>query len=149
MMENSFENEHAESSSMQIMVIEDDDNKYAEIVGALLISLDNPQISRGRTRNEGLDIIAKHYKAGNHYDLIVCDNYMPGLEGDDLRPFARNIITYIRHRISKDVQICVCSSEPLEECGYDFFVPYDPELSHEVLSEEFQRVIRSINGISK
>lgn len=130
---------------MKILVIEDDDYKYKNIVRDLKAVVEDLNIFR---LNNCMDALMYFRSLKNscdkNYDLLITDNYMP-LRSDsfDLSPYASYIINTFRNKVSKEIPICVCSSDEFDDnCDYDYFVPYDYIKS---LKDDFSKIIDNIN----
>ncbi len=133
-------------NEMKIMIIEDEEDKYNKLIEVLNKILDNPIIIRAKSRNSGLRIIKEYYQNNNYFNLIICDNYMSLFDGDNsIIPCAYDIINYIRRFISKEVPICVCSSEEIDLSNYDYYIKYDSSLSSETYENEFKQIFSTIN----
>ena len=137
-------------NEMKIMIIDDEEDKYNKLIEVLNKILDNPIIIRAKSRNSGLRIIKEYYQNNNYFNLIICDNYMSLFDGDNrILPCASNIINYIRRFISKDVPICVYSSEEIDLCNYDYYIKYDRSLSLDIYINEFKQIFSVINSNNK
>lgn len=79
------------------------------------------------------------------YDLLVCDNYLP-VTDDDYRtePLGKNIVREVRKRFRlTDFPILMCSSEPLEEFGYNYSITYDSSV---YMNPMFKEVIDDVKN---
>lgn len=130
---------------MKILIIEDDDYKYKNIVSDLKAVVEDLNIFR---LNNCMDALMYFRSLKNNYDknydLLITDNYMP-LRSDsfDLSPYASYIINTFRNKVSKETPICVCSSDEFDDnCDYDYFVSYDYTKS---LKDDFSKIIDDIN----
>lgn len=130
---------------MKILIIEDDDYKYKNIVSDLKAVVEDLNIFR---LNNCMDALMCFRSLKNNYDknydLLITDNYMP-LRSDsfDLSPYASYIINTFRNKVSKEIPICVCSSDEFDDnCDYDYFVSYDYTKS---LKDDFSKIIDDIN----
>ena len=130
---------------MKILIIEDDDYKYKNIVSDLKAVVEDLNIFR---LNNCMDALMYFRSLKNNcdknYDLLITDNYMP-LRSDsfDLSPYASYIINTFRNKVSKEIPICVCSSDEFDDnCDYDYFVSYDYTKS---LKDDFSKIIDDIN----
>ncbi len=133
-------------TNLKIIIIEDKEYKYNKLIEVLNRILDNSEIIRAKSRNSVLRIIRDCYQKSDYFDLIICDNYMPLFDNDNrIIPCASDIINYIRRNISKDVPICVCSSEEINLCNYDYYIKYDRSLSLEIYLNEFKQIFSIIN----
>lgn len=130
--------------NLKIIIIEDEEyNKLIEILNRIL---DNSEIIRAKSRNSALRIIKEYYQRNDYFDLIICDNYMPLFDNDNrIIPCAYDIINYIRKTVSKEVPICVCSSEEIDLCNYDYYIKYDSSLSLESYINEYKQIFSTIN----
>ena len=130
---------------MNILIVEDDDYKYKNMVRDLKTIVEDLNIFRLNNCMDALmcfRTLKNNYD--NDYDLLITDNYMP-LRSDtfDLSPCASYIINTFRNKVSKEIPICICSGNEFEEvCDYNYFVPYDPTKS---LQEDFTKLIGDIN----
>ncbi len=137
-------------TNLKIIIIEDEEYKYNKLIEILNRILDNSEIIRAKSRNSALRIIRDCYQKNDYFDLIICDNYMPLFDdSSQLQPCAYDIINYIRRTISKDVPICVCSSEEIDLCNYDYYIKYDSSLSLETYVNEFKQIFSNINKKKK
>ena len=78
------------------------------------------------------------------FDLLITDNYMP-LRSDtfDLSPCASYIINTFRNKVSKEIPVCICSSDEFNDvCDYNYFVLYEQAKS---LQEDFAKIFSDIN----
>ena len=148
--DNSIKEKDDKISNMKIMIIEDDDYKYNKLIEALNKVLDNPKITRAKSRNGGLREIKQCYQTNDYFDLIFCDNYMPLFDDDSqIKPFASNIINYIRRTISKDLQICIYSSEEIDSYDYDFFIKFDNNLSLKAFIDDLKQIFSIVKQSKK
>ena len=132
--------------NLKIIIIEDEEYKYNKLKEVLNRILDNSEIIRAKSRNSALRIIKEYYRRDDYFELIICDNYMPLFDNDNrIIPCAYDIINYIRRTISKEVPICVCSSEKVDLCNYDYYIKYDSSLSLETYENEFKQIFSTIN----
>ena len=75
---------------------------------------------------------------------------MPLFDDDSrILPCASNIINYIKRIISKDVPICVYSSDEIDSCSYNYFIKYDRSMSQVVFEEELKQIFNIINNNKK
>lgn len=130
---------------MNILIVEDDDYKYKNIVRDLKDIDENLAIFR---LNNCMDALVYFRSLKNNsdkkYDLLITDNYMP-LRSDtfDLSPYASYIISTFRNKVSKEIPVCICSGDEFEDvCDYNYFVLYEPTKS---LQEDFTKIIGDIN----
>lgn len=145
-----IEENNEKISNMKIMIIEDEDSKYNKLIEALNKLLVNPQIIRAKSRNGGLRIIKQCYQMDDYFDLIFCDNYMPLFDDDyQIQPFASNIIYFIRRSISKDVPICIYSSDEINFEDYDYFIKYDGSLSTDIIEKEVKQIFNNMKKSEK
>lgn len=136
--------------NMKIIIIEDEDYKYNKLIEALNRLLDNPHIIRSKSRNGGLSTIKQCYQMDDYFDLIFCDNYMPLFDDENsIHPFANEIIHYIRRTISKDVPICIYSSDEINFEDYDYFIKYDGSLSTDIIEKELKQIFNNMKKSKK
>lgn len=130
---------------MNILIVEDDDYKYKNIVKDLKTVVEDLNIFRLNNCMDALMYFRSlKNNSDNDYDLLITDNYMP-LRSDtlDLSPCASYIINTFRNRVSKEIPVCICSGDEFEEvCDYNYFVLYDPTKS---LQEDFTKIIGDNN----
>lgn len=131
---------------MNILIVEDDDYKYKNIVRDLKTIVEDLNIFR---LNNCMDALMYFRSLKNNYDndydLLITDNYMP-LRKDsfDLVQSAIYIINSFKNDVSESVPICVCSSDKFNvKCDYDYSVLYKPTKS---LQEDFSKIIDDINS---
>ena len=66
---------------MNILIIEDNKNKYKNLEDTLNRVVDNPSITWEKSRNNGLIAIREHNFINDNellpFDLVICDNYLP------------------------------------------------------------------------
>jgi len=130
---------------MKILIVEDDDYKYKNIVRDLKVVVEDLDIFRLNNCMDAL-IYFRSLKNNcvNDYDLLIIDNYMP-LRNDsfDLVQSAIYIINGFKNDVSENIPICVCSSDKFNvKCDYDYSVLYEPNKS---LQEDFFTIIGDIN----
>lgn len=130
---------------MNILIVEDDDYKYKNIVRYLKAVVKDLYIFR---LNNCMDALA-YFRSlknncDNNYDLLITDNYMPFRNDSfDLVQSAIYIINSFKNDVSESVPICVCSSDKFNvKCDYDYSVLYEPTKS---LQEDFSKIIDDIN----
>lgn len=134
---------------MNILIVEDDDYKYKNMVRDLKTIVEDLNIFRLNNCMDALmyfRTLKNNYDNDydNDYDLLITDNYMP-LRSDtfDLSPCASYIINTFRNKVSKEIPICICSGNEFEEvCDYNYFVLYEQAKS---LHEDFAKIISDIN----
>ena len=132
-------------TNLKIIIIEDEEYKYNKLIEILNRILDNLEIIRAKSRNSALRIIRDCYQKNDYFDLIICDNYMPLFDNDNrIIPCAYDIISYIRRFISKEVPICVCSSEEINLGNYDYYIKFESSLSLESYVNEFKQIFSTI-----
>ena len=134
-----------EEKSMKILIVEDDDYKYKNIVRDLKVVDKNLTIFRLNNCMDAL-IYFRSLKNNcvNDYDLLITDNYMP-LRNDsfDLVQSAIYIINGFKNDVSENIPICVCSADKFNvKCDYDYSILYEPTKS---LQEDFSKIIDDIN----
>ena len=131
---------------MNILVVEDDEFKFSQSNDTLNRFVDNPSISWIKSKsNVLLSIIKSNVKNEfDPYDMVITDNFLP-FEEDDMaiEPFAEDIIFEIRRLGLEELPIVVCSSEDIEECGFNYKVKYDPSVS---MDEIFKVIISDIKA---
>ena len=129
---------------MNILIVEDDDYKYKNMVRDLKAIVEDLTIFR---LNNCMDALAYFRILKNNdkkYDLLITDNYMP-LRNDsfDLVQSAIYIINSFKNDVSESVPICVCSSDEFnDDCDYNYFVLYEQAKS---LQEDFIKIFSDIN----
>ena len=129
---------------MNILIVEDDDYKYKNIVRYLKVVDEKLTIFR---LNNCMDVVAYFRTLKNSdkkFDLLITDNYMP-LRSDtfDLSPCASYIINTFRNKVSKEIPVCICSSDEFNDvCDYNYFVLYEQAKS---LQEDFAKIFSDIN----
>lgn len=130
---------------MKILIIEDDDYKYKNIVRDLNVVVEDLNIFRLNNCMDALMYFRSlKNNCNNDYDLLITDNYMP-LRKDsfDLVQSAIYIINGFKNDVSENVPICVCSADKFNvKCDYDYSVLYEPTKS---LQEDFSKIIDDIN----
>ena len=129
---------------MNILIIEDDDCKYKNIVRDLKAVVEDLDIFRLNNCMEALAYFRTLKNINKKYDLLITDNYMP-LRSDsfDLLPYASYIISTFRNKVSVQTPICICSSDEFNDVSdYNYFVLYEPTKS---LQEDFSKIIGDIN----
>ena len=137
-------------NEMKIMIIEDEDYKYNTVIEVLNKLIDKPIIIIAKSRNSGLRMIKEYYQNNNYFNLIICDNYMPLFDNDNrIIPCASDIINYIKRFISKEISICVFSSEEIDLCNYDYYIKYDRSISQDIFEEELKQIFNIINNNKK
>lgn len=133
---------------MQILVIDDNEFKFNNIKEILEEVDVEAEITWAKSRNSGLINIMNHNFLKTElppYDLLVCDNYLP-VTDDDYRtePLGKNIVREVRKRFRlTDFPILMCSSEPLEEFGYNYSITYD---SSGYMNPMFKEVIDDVKN---
>lgn len=126
---------------MKILIIEDNDLKFNNISNILYKIIKDAKILREKSRNSGLLNFFESERSNNQFDFIICDNYMPLRDNDYIiKPYATEIVEEIR-RINENKVICICSSEKIEECNYDYFIKYDESIC---MDEIFKNIINDI-----
>ena len=134
-----------EEKSINILIVEDDDYKYKNIVRDLKDIDENLAIFRLNNCMDALAYFRTLKNSDKKYDLLITDNYMP-LRNDtfDLSPYANYIINTFRNKVSKETPICICSSDEVDDvCDYNYFALYEPTKS---LQEDFTKIIGDINS---
>lgn len=129
---------------MNILIVEDDDYKYKNIVKDLKAVVEDLNIFRLNNCMDALVYFRTLKNSDKKFDLLITDNYMP-LRSDefDLLPYANYIISTFRNNVSKETTICICSSDEFNDvCDYNYFVLYEPVKS---LQEDFIKIISDIN----
>lgn len=129
---------------MNILIVEDDDYKYKNIVRYLKVVDEKLTIFRLNNCMDALAYFRTLKNSDNDYDLLITDNYMP-LRKDsfDLVQSAIYIINSFKNDVSESVPICVCSSDKFNDvCDYNYFVLYEPAKS---LQEDFIKIFSDIN----
>ena len=128
---------------MKILIIEDDDYKYKNIVRDLKAVVKDLYIFR-LNNWDALAYFKSLKNSDKKYDLLITDNYMPLRNNTfDLLPYASYIISTFRNKVSKGTPICICSSDEFNDvCDYNYFVLYEPTKS---LQEDFSKIIGDIN----
>lgn len=129
---------------MNILIIEDDNEKYNSIKTILNNLFDNVCITLEKSRNAGLYSILQHTQKefSEPYDLVVCDNYLPIFnDSQEISPFAMDIVYEIRERFHLlDLPIIICSSD-FDNTGDFYFIKYDSSVD---LTDDFAEVINDI-----
>lgn len=130
---------------MNILIVEDDDCKYKNIVRDLKAVVKELYIFRLNNCMDALMYFRSlKNNSDNDYDLLITDNYMP-LRKDsfDLVQSAIYIINSFKNDVSGSTPICVCSADKFNvKCDYDYSVLYEPTKS---LQEDFSKIIGDIN----
>lgn len=130
---------------MNILIVEDDDYKYKNIVRDLKAVVKELYIFRLNNCMDALMYFRSlKNNSDNDYDLLITDNYMP-LRKDsfDLVQSAIYIINSFKNDVSESTPICVCSADKFNvKCDYDYSVLYEPTKS---LQEDFSKIIDDIN----
>ena len=129
---------------MNILIVEDDDYKYKNITRYLKIVDENLTIFRLNNCMDALAYFRTLKNSDKKFDLLITDNYMP-LRSDtfDLSPCASYIINTFRNKVSKEIPVCICSSDEFNDvCDYNYSVLYEPAKS---LQEDFIKIISDIN----
>ena len=130
---------------MNILIVEDDDYKYKNMVRDLKTIVEDLNIFRLNNCMDALMYFRSlKNNSDNDYDLLITDNYMP-LRSDtfDLSPCASYIINTFRNKVSKEIPVCICSSDEFNDvCDYNYSVLYEPAKS---LQEDFIKIISDIN----
>lgn len=126
---------------MNILIIEDNEEKYNQINDSLNRVLESPTTVWMKSRNSGLiSIMIRNVERKlKPYDLIICDNYLPLYDIDesdmfeseeDVIPYAADIVREVRERFELvDLPIIVCSSEKIDECDCNYVIRYNPRVS--------------------
>ena len=125
---------------MKILIIDDEDYKYKTILNTLNKIIENPNIVRAKSRKSALVTLINN---NDNFNLIICDNYLPMFDNDlvNIKPLAKLIVTDIRIRLSLNTPICVCSSDEVENCNYDYFIKFDSFTS---LEQQLKLIINDI-----
>ena len=130
---------------MNILIVEDNDYKYKNMVRDLKAVVEDLNIFRLNNCMDALMYFRSlKNNSDNDYDLLITDNYMP-LRKDsfDLVQSAIYIINSFKNDVSESVPICVCSSDEFnDDCDYNYFVLYEQAKS---LQEDFIKIISDIN----
>lgn len=131
---------------MNILILEDNENKKDNIKNTLSRILENPIIDWAKSRNSGLRYIMNHnYKKreSEPYDMIICDNYMPIFDDETIiNPYGAEIINEIREHFKLvSLPIIICSSEEMEECDYTYKVKYNSSMC---MDDIFKKIIDDI-----
>ena len=129
---------------MNILIVEDDDYKYKNIVRDLKVVDEKLTIFRLNNCMDALAYFRTLKNSGKKFDLLITDNYMP-LRSDtfDLSPCASYIINTFRNKVSKEIPVCICSSDEFNDvCDYNYFVLYEQAKS---LQEDFAKIFSDIN----
>ena len=123
---------------LKILII-DDSSLKSDDIKRMLEERCECEIAQAYARNTGLIAVMNAKKNDSDFDIIMCDNYMPIYEGErDIRPLGKHIIREIKERIDSSAYICMCSSEDIEECGYDWLIKYDYSV---YLGDDYDRML--------
>lgn len=122
---------------MKILVIEDTDFKYQQILEYLIMN-NETNITRATSRNAGLGEMKIADMNNDPFELVICDNFMPIYEDShDISPQGLHIVKCIRHKY-ENVFICMSSSDEMEEGDYDYSIKFSPSLD---LSADFKDML--------
>ena len=126
---------------MKILIIDDEDYKYNVLSKALNNSFEDLELYRAKSRNSALRLIKSNYRNNDYFDIVFCDNYMPLFDnGFDIKPYAKEIINYIKKSISNNLPVCLYSSEIEDGVDCDFSIKFDPTLSIESYVEKIKQI---------
>ena len=136
---------------MKILVIDDNEFKFNNIKKILEKVDVESEITWAKSRNSGLKNILQHNIQDNDlapFDMLICDNYLPIYDDDwETEPFGQDIVEEVRERFGlADLPIVMCSSEPLEEFGYNYSITYNSSV---YMNPMFKEVINDINDKKK
>ena len=117
---------------MNILIIEDNKNKYKNLEDTLNRVVDNPSITWEQSRNSGLIAIREHN--------FINDNYLPLYDDEwEAEPFGQDIVEEVRERFElTDLPIVMCSSEDVGEFDYNYKIRYDSSV---IMDEIFKTII--------
>lgn len=134
---------------MNILIIEDNKNKYKNLEDTLNRVVDNPSITWEQSRNSGLIAIREHNFINDNellpFDLVICDNYLPLYDDEwEAEPFGQDIVEEVRERFElTDLPIVMCSSEDVGELDYNYKIRYDSSV---IMDEMFKSIVDDIVG---
>lgn len=134
---------------MNILIIEDNKNKYKNLEDTLNRVVDNPSITWEQSRNSGLIAIREHNFINDNellpFDLVICDNYLPIYDDDwEAKPFGQDIVEEVRELFElTDLPIVMCSSEDVGEFDYNYKIRYDSSV---IMDEMFKSIVDDIVG---
>lgn len=124
---------------MKIIIIDDERYKY-ENIADYIRRTGETNISWAKSRNSGLRQIREAYMAGEPYDLVVCDNYMPIYDDEhNIKAYGMDIVNHLRARYDDSIFICMSSSADLPEGEYDYSITYNSSIE---LSSDFNEMIQ-------
>lgn len=107
---------------VRVLIIDDEPFKTRDIEETLKRILNNPVIDVRTARNPGLIAVIEANKAGNKYDLVISDNYMPIYEDShELEPHGTDIILEIERRDIECIKI-ICSSGTVDKVDANYKV---------------------------
>ena len=137
---------------MNILIIEDNKNKYKNLEDTLNRVVDNPSITWEQSRNSGLIAIREHNFINDNdlepFDMLICDNYLPIYDDDwETEPVGQDIVEEVRERFElTNLPIVMCSSEDVGEFDYNYKIRYDSSV---IMDEIFKMIIDDINDKKK
>ena len=134
---------------MNILIIEDNKNKYKNLEDTLNRVVDNPSITWEQSRNSGLIAIREHNFINDNelvpFDMLICDNYLPVYDDErETEPFGQDIVEEVRECFElADLPIVMCSSEDIGEFDYNYKIRYDSSV---IMDEMFKSIVDDIVG---